>query len=265
MSQKDLSELTDILSDEHFRHRVNPTPGDPLYLHLSDLLLALKAHATHSKLDILDFGAGISPYRSLFPESNYKRADFALEAGAGVDFVLDESFCVTAPDNSFDLVLSTQVLEHVQRPEHYLKECLRLLRHGGKLVLTTHGIYPDHPCPLDLHRWTADGLVLLGRQSGFEVVATKKLTVGPRALLFLYDLCGKQLHRRELSLFAMLFALYHRLHIHFRKSLHRWADRFFRDSRVVNNEAGPNEMYINILIHATKPLLASSAHNGRET
>src|ERR1035437_1063258 len=158
MNQKKLDELVDILADEHLRQRIEPRPGDSLYLHLSDLRLALQAHATDAKLDLLDFGAGCSPYRSLFPKANYRRADFAIGTGEGLDFVLNESLLVAAPDNSFDLVLSTQVLEHVEQPENYLKECLRLLRPGGKLVLTTHGIYAAHPCPLDLHRWTADGL-----------------------------------------------------------------------------------------------------------
>src|ERR1700683_2656860 len=35
-----LDELSPILSDEHLRERIDPQPGDALYLHLSDLLLA---------------------------------------------------------------------------------------------------------------------------------------------------------------------------------------------------------------------------------
>ena len=253
MNQKPFAELSSIISSEHLRQRIDPRPGDNLYLHLSDLLLALQAYATESKLDLLDFGAGSSPYRSLFPQANYRRADFAIGTGEGLDFVLDESLRVAAPDNSFDLILSTQVLEHVEQPENYLKECLRLLRPGGRLVLTTHGVYADHPCPFDLHRWTADGLAAVCKRSGFEVVDTEKLTVGPRALLFLYDVHGRQLHRREPSFFSALYALYFRFHSHFRRSIHRWADRFFPAARVVKNQSGAYEIYITILVHATKP------------
>lgn len=253
MNQKKLDELVDILADEHLRQRIEPRPGDSLYLHLSDLRLALQAHATDARLDLLDFGAGSSPYRSLFPKANYRRADFAIGTGEGLDFVLDESLCVAAPDNSFDLVLSTQVLEHVEHPENYLKECLRLLRPGGKLVLTTHGIYADHPCPLDLHRWTADGLAAVCRQAGFAVSQTCKLTTDARALLFLYDVHGRQLHRREPSFFSAMFALYYRFHSCFRRSIHRWADVFFPNSRVVPNQPEVGKIYINLLVHATKP------------
>ena len=146
------------------------------------------------------------------------------------------------------------MLEHVVEPEKYLRECLRLLRPGGKLVLTTHGIYADHPCPFDLHRWTADGLAALCKKSGFEVVTVNKLTVGPRALLFLYDTHGRSLHRRAFSLFSALFAIYYRFHCCFRPAIHRWVDCFFPNSRVVPNKPGTNDIYINLLIEAVKPV-----------
>jgi len=167
--------------------------------------------------------------------------------------VLGESLQVAAPDNSFDVVISTQVLEHVVQPENYLRECLRLLRPGGKLILTTHGIFADHPCPFDLHRWTADGLALLCRNSGFENIAVKKLTADARALLFLYDVHGRQTHRRTFSFFSAMFALLFRLHRCFRGFIHRWADRFFPSSRVAENRPGTDTLYINLLVCATKP------------
>lgn len=254
MNKVSITDLSSIVAAEHLRQRIDPRPGDVCYLHLSDLLLALKAEATDKKLDILDYGAGGSPYRALFPNANYCRADFAIGTGEGLDFVLNESLLVTAPDSSFDLILSTQVIEHVEHPEIYLKECLRLLRPGGKLILTTHGIFSDHPCPLDLHRWTADGLTMLSKNAGFEVVTTNKLTTNARALFFLYDLHGRHTHRRAFSFFSAIFAVYYRFHKIVRPSLHRWADQFFPGSRITENRAGTNDIYINILVHAEKPL-----------
>lgn len=252
MSQQEPVDLTAILSDEHLRQRISPRPGDSLYLHLSDLLLALKKLANDDPVEILDFGAGISPYRSLFSQTNYKRADFAL-GSTPPDFVLDTSLRVGAPDNSFDLVLSTQVLEHVEQPASYLEECRRVLRPGGRLLLSTHGIYPDHPCPLDLHRWTADGLATICRQTGFDVMTVEKLTIGPRALLFLYDLRGGLLHRRDFSVIPIVFALANRLYLRFRPYIHRWADAFFPDSRVATSDTPGSDLYINIVVQARKP------------
>lgn len=43
---------------------------------------------------------------------------------------------LTYPDNSFDLVLHTEVLEHVNQPMKAIKECVRILKPGGYLLFT---------------------------------------------------------------------------------------------------------------------------------
>jgi ubiquinone/menaquinone biosynthesis C-methylase UbiE len=40
------------------------------------------------------------------------------------------------PDRTFDLVMSVAVLEHVRRPEVYLREAFRVLRPGGHMYLS---------------------------------------------------------------------------------------------------------------------------------
>jgi len=40
-------------------------------------------------------------------------------------------------DACFDLVVSFEVFEHLEAPEDYLRECRRVLRPGGRLVLST--------------------------------------------------------------------------------------------------------------------------------
>jgi SAM-dependent methyltransferase len=60
-------------------------------------------------------------------------------------------------DETFDVVLCTQVLEHVRRPHQALLEMARVLRPGGVLLMSTHGVYPFHPDPNDYWRWTQQG------------------------------------------------------------------------------------------------------------
>src|SRR5690606_19278094 len=95
----------------------------------------------------------------------YERADLGDAPDLDHRFGVDSKLPV--PSQTYDLVLSTQVLEHVQDPSAYLNEALRVLQPGGRLVLTTHGVFPDHACPHDYQRWTADGLRLLVERSGF--------------------------------------------------------------------------------------------------
>ncbi|MGH2821768.1 MAG: methyltransferase domain-containing protein, partial [Thermoleophilaceae bacterium] len=70
-----------------------------------------------------------------------------------VDFRIGEGRAVTFPDDSFDAVLLGEVLEHQLEPRKLLDEATRVLRPGGRLVITTpYGIhpYPDHKEPLYL-------------------------------------------------------------------------------------------------------------------
>ena len=57
-----------------------------------------------------------SPYRSLFPNADYRRADFLRQEGDVLDYILDANSCVKEKDQTFDFILSTQVLEHVDDP-----------------------------------------------------------------------------------------------------------------------------------------------------
>lgn len=108
------------------------------------------------------------PYRSLLPgDVRYVGADLPGNAAATVEIASDGSLPV--PDAQFDAVLSTQVLEHVREPSLYLAESFRVLRPGGRLLLSTHGVFPYHPDPVDLWRWTCEGLRTEVEAAGFEV------------------------------------------------------------------------------------------------
>lgn len=74
------------------------------------------------------------------------------------------------PDASFDVVVSDQVLEHVEgSPQRAIDESFRVLRSGGVAVHTTCFINPIHEVPGDFWRFTPDGLAVLCRDHG-EVI-----------------------------------------------------------------------------------------------
>jgi len=62
--------------------------------------------------------------------------------------------------NTFDMVVSDQVLEHVYDPKLAVEESVRVARPGGLIVHTTCCVNPIHGRP-DYWRFTPDGLELL--------------------------------------------------------------------------------------------------------
>jgi SAM-dependent methyltransferase len=118
---------------------------------------------------VLDYGCGDAPYRSLFPSSRFRYVGADFAGNQSVDVIVRDSEPIPFASDACDIVLSTQVLEHVSDPAQYLGECRRVLRERGYLVLSTHGIWPYHPHPADLWRWTSEGLKRQLERSGFVV------------------------------------------------------------------------------------------------
>ena len=174
-----------LQKQEYLRERLQPRRTDIEYLVNQDLrdVILLLCHDLKGRL--LDYGCGGSPYTTILPQfSPYIRADIA--AAPGIDYVLDGRGALPVEsDGSFDVILSTQVLEHVPDPDKYLAEAFRLLRPGGALVLTTHGFVPEHGCPDDYHRWTGYGLERVVGQAGFVVEESYKMTASLRASVYL--------------------------------------------------------------------------------
>jgi SAM-dependent methyltransferase len=160
-----------------------PARGHHLYYIARELPARIAAHvgtlAPQPGCDVLDYGCADLPYRSLFPaECRYLGAD--LPGNPRADLEIAPNGTVTAPDESFDFIVSTQVLEHVERPDVYLAECRRLLRPQGRLLLSTHGMMLYHPDPVDLWRWTCEGLRWQVRAAGLNVVSFEGI-MGPAA------------------------------------------------------------------------------------
>lgn len=151
------------------RERREPRRDSQGYLMLSALARVLRQEIARtlsgrSGLRVLDVGCGNKPYYPFFAEhaAEYRGIDMKL------DELADDIGSVDAlpyPDGSFDVVLCTQVLEHVEDPSGAVRELFRVLRPGGTVFLSTHGVWVYHPDPVDLWRWTIEGLERLFRTS----------------------------------------------------------------------------------------------------
>ena len=72
--------------------------------------------------------------------------------------VYADAACLPFVDACFDTVVMLEVLEHLARPRLALAEASRVLRPGGRLLLSMPFLYPMHDEPHDYQRYTAHGL-----------------------------------------------------------------------------------------------------------
>lgn len=149
------------------------TPWHRYSHYIESLPKALEALVGDLRLEpsdrLLDYGCADMPYRYMFPPAvDYVGADLPGNPDSTID--LNPDTTVPVADSSCDGVISTQVLEHVGDPALYLSECFRVLKPGGRLLLSTHGVFIYHPDPVDYWRWTCDGLQRQVEAAGFEVV-----------------------------------------------------------------------------------------------
>jgi len=150
---------------------------NPFYLARSALHQAMRDYA--NKLDgrLLDVGCGSKPYRSLFNVREYIGLDIDSRVARqrGVADVFYEGRIFPFEPESFDAVLCNQVLEHVFNPDEFLAEIQRVLRPGGKLLLTVPFVWDEHEQPWDFARYSSFGLKALLENQGFRIVSHHKL------------------------------------------------------------------------------------------
>jgi SAM-dependent methyltransferase len=136
----------------------------------------LKVELAGADGNVLDVGAGAQPYRPLLPAgARYRAIDVAV-AGEAFGYELPDTEYFEGDrwpvdDASVDVVLATETLEHVPEPRVFLAEARRVLRPGGRIVLTVPFAARWHYIPHDYWRYTPSSLRNLLEGAGFgEVV-----------------------------------------------------------------------------------------------
>jgi len=147
----------------------------PHYVVRKSILFFLQEHASNFSGKVIDLGCGNMPYKHwILSQSN-------VEQYIGID-VSSSEYYQKAPDviwdgvqipfndSSADVVLLTEVVEHLSHPDQVLAEIFRVLKPGGKLIGTTPFFWPIHEAPNDIRRFTPFGMKIVLEAAQFNVV-----------------------------------------------------------------------------------------------
>ena len=162
------------------------TPLNPYWLDWKQLRRSVEDLREHARGTLLDVGVSEAPYRTYYaphveryigleypPSILDKQPDLwniLDQAKQSVD-VFGDGNQLPFRDGAFDTVLSTEVLEHLPTPAVCVAEMARVLKPGGKLLLTVPFSQPLHELPNDFWRFTPSALALLAEDAGLEPIS----------------------------------------------------------------------------------------------
>ncbi|MBK8389413.1 MAG: class I SAM-dependent methyltransferase [Saprospiraceae bacterium] len=95
-------------------------------------------------------------------------------------------------NNSFDSVFSSEVFEHIFNLDDVLNEIQRVLKPGGRLLITVPFVWDEHEIPYDFGRYSSYGITHLLEKNGFYVVkhiksSTYIETIGQLIINYIYQ------------------------------------------------------------------------------
>lgn len=128
---------------------------------------------------IVDFGCGRMNYKKylLKTSKSYFGIDHPIESKNYISNnrpnLITYFERTNLSSNIFDTAMMLEVLEYLEKPstpELVLAEIRRVLKGGGKIILTAPFMYPIHDRKIDRNRFTAQKIKNLLRDAGFKKI-----------------------------------------------------------------------------------------------
>ncbi len=128
---------------------------------------------------LLDIGCGTKPYEEMLAPyvAHHIGLDHAatLHDKSKID-LFGTAYDIPVEEASFDSVICSAVLEHLEEPQQAINECFRILRPGGHAIYTAPFIWHLHEEPRDFYRYSKYGLRYMFERAGFEVIDISALS-----------------------------------------------------------------------------------------
>lgn len=126
----------------------------------------LKNGKNYIKGLILDLGAGLSPFQKYIKNGRFISIDYNIDVNPAI---VGSATCLPFKSNSFDSIICTDVLEHLEEPNICIKEMKRVLKVNGYIYITVPMLWCLHYEPKDFYRFTRYGITYLLKKEGFYI------------------------------------------------------------------------------------------------
>ena len=179
---------------------------DSNYMMKIALLKEIRQHRLKIQGSVLDFGCGSKPYLKEFAHcDSYIGVDLEVSGHnhekSQVDFYYDGE-TLPWPNETFDSVVSFEVLEHLPHPANSIIEIARVLKPNGTLLVTVPFLYGEHEIPFDYQRWTSFGIKKFFEDLGFIDIEIIKINQTPAFAiqLFVNIFMNKVMYNKNIAL-----------------------------------------------------------------
>ncbi len=202
-----------VKKEKAIRSRIYPKIYDPTYLlthsNIQVFKYLLNILPKDKTLTILDLGCGYKPFKYLFEENgivaDYIGVDFSSE-NAEPDFIVDlNKENLPFENEAFDLIIISEVLEHIYNPFHVLDEAIRVLKKGGLIYISTPFIFGNHGIPYDYFRYTDYFYQRYIEENNLEILHIRKAGSILSAPFFIFNLFMEALLKESKIKFVLTF------------------------------------------------------------
>jgi SAM-dependent methyltransferase len=189
----------------------------PTKISRQNIVVAMRyAAQKYARGNMIDVGCGSKPYQPIFHPyvDSYFGIDYPPTATVNYGEKTKADLFVDCTDtkldaNSYDTMLSTQVIEHIYDTKKYIAECYRILKKDGIGIFTIPFLWQCHAEPFDYFRFTKYAIERQFREQGFEILELRPLegayaAIAQTKIVSLYSMNSNLLFIKLINKFKLL-------------------------------------------------------------
>ena len=168
--------LKEVIKKQQFNPKLTGLFTNPFYFARKGLAVEIKKFAPEISGRVLDVGCGKKPYKEFFHYSDYigLEIDSKNTRQNSLADIFYNSKTFPFRDNTFDAIVLNQVFEHVFTPTTFFNEIYRVLKPGGRLLITLPFVWDEHEQPYDYARYTSFGIAHILKSHDFHILHHSK-------------------------------------------------------------------------------------------